>query len=80
MEMARSVPGIARKTSMTRIVQVIHLAAIVAGGRAIQEPAASESTMVSSPTDRDIRAPNIMRIRISRPSWSVPNGCAALGV
>ena len=36
---------------------------------------ASDSTAMRS----DVRAPNMTRLRTSRPTWSVPNGCDQLG-
>ena len=38
------------------------------------------AVFIGVPIERDILAPNIIRISISRPNWSVPNKCAALGV
>ena len=41
-------------------------------------PTSTLITTASTPTSSEMRAPWMMRLRMSRPTWSVPSGYAAL--
>jgi hypothetical protein len=41
-------------------------------------PTTVAKEMTTAPTFNDARAPQMMRLSMSRPSWSVPSGCSQL--
>ena len=72
-------PGKAIMMSTTRITSRSVQPPMTPHARPTTTPAVSATATAPSPVSRDSRAPVMARLRMSRPYWSVPNGCVSDG-
>jgi len=74
--MASRMYGMARNTSATRMTTASVRPPWKPARRPSETPIRAESVTADSPTPREIRPPWTMRLKMSRPRWSVPSGCS----
>ena len=59
-----------------RMIDGVDLAAEIACGQAGRNADQQNHDLDDQPTVSEIRAPKMSRMKMSRPSWSVPIGCS----
>ena len=77
--MASTRPGTLRNRSVSRITASRTTPPAVPAITPSGTPMAAAARVMPTPTSNDSRAPMITRVRMSLPTSSVPNQCAALG-
>src|SRR5439155_12207757 len=78
-ESARMMGGSAISVSTTRWLALSATPPTYAVTTPQRPPSVTPTSTETSPTQRDRRAPQITRLSMSRPRWSVPSGNATLG-